>query len=169
VRPHVFGALRLLVLPTLALAAVAAFLPGRIEIAARVYALIACAVVLAFVLRALRRAYPLSAPLTNAAHTSPAGTRPPTLAQLENEVALGIAGTFDLHHRLRPHLRSLTADLLETRRRTSLDRDPEAARAILGEETWDLVRPGRPAPEDRLARGLSVPELRSVLESLERV
>ena len=30
---------------------------------------------------------------------------------------------------------------------------------LVGEETWELVRPDRPAPEDRLARGISPQEL----------
>ena len=56
-----------------------------------------------------------------------------------------------------------------TRRRLSLDDDPEAARQIVGDETWELVRSDRPPPKDRPARGLPVSELDRVVESLERV
>jgi hypothetical protein len=87
---------------------------------------------------------------------------------LEDEAALGVAGAFDLHHRLRPRLRPLAIGLLSSRQRISLDGDPEAARAALGPKTWDLVRHDRPPPEDRLARGIPISELRSVVETLER-
>jgi hypothetical protein len=51
----------------------------------------------------------------------------------------------------------------------SLDHEPAAARAALGDDTYELLRPDRVPPEDRLARGLPVPELRGIVESLERV
>jgi hypothetical protein len=88
---------------------------------------------------------------------------------LEHETALGVSGAFDLHHRLRPRLRKIATGLLAARRRVSLDDGPEPARAILGDETWDLVRRDRPPPENRLARGLPVTELRRVVDSLEQV
>lgn len=162
------GAARALVLPTAALVAVASFYPGRLELAVRIYALVLCAAVIALALSALRRALPpvraLEAPR---ARTAPQPVA--RLGRLEDAAALGVAGAFDLHHRLRPRLRTLARGLLASRRGISLDGDPDAARAALGEETWQLVRPDRPPPEDRLARGLGVPELATVVESLERV
>ncbi len=92
-----------------------------------------------------------------------------TWRRLEQETVLGIAGSFDLHFRLGPRLRGLATDLLAARRSVSLDRDPERARTLVGEETWELVRPDRPAPEDRLARGVPINDLRRVVESLERL
>jgi hypothetical protein len=59
--------------------------------------------------------------------------------------------------------------LLTTRRRISLDAEPEAARAALGGEAYELVRPDRPPPQDRLARGLPADELGRVVRSLESV
>jgi hypothetical protein len=59
--------------------------------------------------------------------------------------------------------------LLSTRRGISLDSQPDAARAALGGEAYDLVRPDRPPPENRLARGLPVAELDRVVQSLEGV
>ena len=91
------------------------------------------------------------------------------LARLEQEVALGAAGSFDLHHHLRPRLRALTGELLTTRRRLSLDDDTAQAREALGEETWELVRSERPPPEDRLARGIEPEALNRVVTSLERI
>lgn len=169
-RRDVLAGVRLLLLPTFALAVVAGVLPGRAGLAIRVYALVLCVVVLRVAVRALGRAYPPAQPLRPRAARSSDDRRPPTsLRRLENAAALGVAGAFDLHHRLRPRLRRLAADLVETRRRISLDRDPEAARAALGDTAWELVRGDRPPPADRLARGLPISDLRSVVESLERM
>ena len=169
-RRDLAGAIRLLVLPTLALVAVALFVPGRLPPAVRAYALVACAVALGVVLLALRRAYPTAAPLRRGARPSSHRRRPPpTLARIEDEAALGVSSAFDLHHRLVPRLRSITAGLLTSRRRVSLDADHEEAGRAVGKETWELVRPDRPRPEDRLARGMRAAELRRAVESLERI
>ena len=169
-RRDLAATIRLLVLPTLALAVVVAFLPGRLSLAIRLYGLVVCAVALGLALAALRRTYPRAAPLRRpVTRTVPRRTPPPSLARLEHETAIGVAGSFDLHHRLRPRLRLLAQGVLATRRRVSLDGEPEAARGAIGEETWKLVRSDRPPPEDRLARGLSLSELDRVVESLERV
>jgi len=170
VKRDLVGALRLLVVPTLALAAIATFAPGRLGLAVRIYALVLSAVVLGLALFALRRSYPRTQPLRKSASHGDRGRRPPlTLVRLEHEAALGVAGAFDFHHRLRPHLRELAFGLLSTRRGISPDADPDLVGAILGEDTWDVVRKDRPPPEDRLARGLPLPELRRVVESLERI
>jgi hypothetical protein len=170
VRRDLFGALRLAVLPTIGLALVAAFVPGRLELAARVYALLLVLIVVGYALKALRDAYPPASRLRTAAvSTEGDRARPSSLAQIEHECALGVASSFDVHHRLRPRLRDLAAGLLSARRHISLDRDPAEAREALGEPAWELVRPDRPPPEDRLARGIPVADLRVVVESLERV
>ena len=56
-----------------------------------------------------------------------------------------------------------------SRKRISLAAQSAAARDALGDPTWELVRPDRPAPEDRLARGLTMHELEHVVDSLESV
>jgi hypothetical protein len=159
----------MLIPATLALLFVVAFVPGQLTLAARIYALVVCGTALLAALGALRRAYPSVAPRSRKARGRPRRRGPSSLARLEDETALGVAGSFDLHHRLRPRLREIAAGVLEARRRVSLDRDPEVAQELLGAETWSLLRPNRPPPEDRLARGLPVAELRRVVDSLERV
>jgi hypothetical protein len=160
---------RLLVLPTLALGFVVAFVPGRVELAIRIYALVLSGAALVLLLAALRRAYPRETPLRGPAGAERPRAVPGMLARLEQEAALGVAGSFELHFRLRPRLRMLAADLLAARRGVSLDDAPERARELLGPETWDLVRADRPPPADRLARGLPINELLRVVESLERL
>ena len=160
---------RALVLPTLVLLAVLAFVPGRTELAIRVYALVLCGVALALLVAAIRRAYPRAAPLRHRTARPGRTTRdaPAMLARLEQEVVLGAAGSFDLHHHLRPRIRTIAAELLTARRRVSLDGDQTAARALLGEDAWELVRKDRPPPEDRLARGIAPDMLDRVVTSLE--
>jgi hypothetical protein len=170
VRRDLIRIVRLLVPSTIALVAVVAFVPGRAELAIRVYALLLSAVGLTLMVSALRRAYRPAAPLRRASKRRTERREiPGTLARLEQEAALGVAGSFDLHHRLRPRLRGLAADLLATRRNISLDRDAESARHALGEETWGLVREDRPPPADRRARGIPISELTRVVESLEKL
>jgi hypothetical protein len=170
VKRDVGEALRLLVLPTLALVIVAGAAPGRLELTARIYALIVCGTGLVVALRALRRADPPETPLRDPAERPDRARRPPpSLARLEQVSALGVASSFDLQYRLLPPLRSIAGGLLAARRRVDLDAEQETARRILGEETWELVRPARPAPRDRISRGVSPDELGRVVDSLERV
>jgi hypothetical protein len=170
VRRDLIRVVRLLVPATIALVAVVAFVPGRAELAIRLYALLLSAVVLALTVSALRRSYGPAAPLRRPSKRPPARREiPGTLVRLEQETALGVAGSFDLHHRLRPRLRGLARDLLAARRNVSFDRDAENARRALGEETWGLVRDDRPPPVDRLARGIPISELTRVVESLEKL
>jgi hypothetical protein len=169
VKRNLVAAARALIVPTLAVLVVAAFLPGRLSLSVRVYALVVCAAVMVVALAALRRVYPPASALGSGGRGKAMPARPPSLERMVNYVALGVAGSFDLHHRLRPRVRSIAAGLLSSRRRVSLDAQPRESREILGEETYDLVRADRPPPEDRLARGLPIAELGRVVDSLERV
>ena len=169
-RRHVFAALKFLVLPTIAFVVVVGFAPGHAGLALRVYALVVCGTALVLALLALRQAFPPERPLHRDGRVHRERRGPPSsLARIEHEAALGVSGSFDLHYRLAPRLRSIASGLLESRRRVSLERQPEAARAILGESTWSLVRPDRGAPDDRLARGIPSEELARVVDSLEAI
>jgi hypothetical protein len=158
---------RVLVPVTLAVVVAAVVVPGRAALLLRVYALFLCVVALGLTLSALRRAYPPASapgrPRRREADRQPAG-----LARLEHLLSLGVAGAFDYHHRVRPRLTRLASGLLASRRRIAIE-DAELARAILGGETWELVRPDRPPPEDRLARGVPIAELDRAIAALERV
>lgn len=164
-----FSAARFLGIPTLGVLFVAGFASKWLGVAVRIYALLLCAAALVLVLSALRRAFPQAAPLRARTRRRDLRQHPGSLNRLEQLSILGVAGAFDLHHRLRPRLRTIAQGVLATRRQVSLDHEPAAARAALGDDTYELLRPDRVPPEDRLARGLPVPELRSVVESLERV
>jgi hypothetical protein len=72
----------------------------------------------------------------------------------------------ELHLRLRPVLREIAANGLR-RRGVDLDEQPQAAQELLAPETWELVRPDRPRPDDAFARGLAPARLNAVLDDLE--
>ena len=168
-RREVRRALPLLVVATFALVVIAAFVPGQLGLGARIYALVLCVTALALALMALRRAFPAERRLREGGR-APSRPRPPaSLARIEHEAALAVASSFELHYRFAPRLRSIAASLLVSRRRISLAAQPVAARNALGASTWELVRPDRPAPEDRLARGVTAQELERAVDSLEAV
>ncbi len=168
-RRNVRRAGRFLILPTLALVVVVAFLPGRVELATQMYALLLCGLAFLLAVAAIRESYPPESPLRPKRPTGLEAEPPPTLAQIEKETALAAAGTFDLHWRLRPRLRELAISLLAARRGVSLDGDPESARQILGDETWELVRRDRPPPSERAGRRGSPATLERLVDSLERL
>jgi hypothetical protein len=93
----------------------------------------------------------------------------PTLEKTYRETVLGIARAFDFHVRLRPVLREIARQRLESRRGIELDAQGDAARAALGDEAYELLRPDRPPPERRFDPGVDPPTLHRVLDALERI
>jgi hypothetical protein len=170
VRSAVPRGIRLLVLPTIVLLGVAVFASGRLEPAVRIYALIVCAVVLTLAVGSLRDAFPRTTRRRSPRRERDRRADPRrSLGQLENEVTTGVGNALDFHFLLRPHLRLIAAGLLERRRGVALDDEPERARRLLGDETWELVRADRPVPADRRGPGLSTDALERVVLSLERL
>ena len=95
--------------------------------------------------------------------------RPASLVQIEHETALGVSGSFGLHFRLRPRLRAIAAGLLMSRRRIRLDEDTALARAALGDETWELLRPDRRPLKTDSAAACREHELLRSIDALERI
>jgi hypothetical protein len=95
----------------------------------------------------------------------PPFTRPPELVRIEREITLGGTSAGHLRTRLLPLLREAAAA------RTGIDFElqPDRAHAALGDETWELLRPDRPAPVDRNAAGLPLRRVRAVVERLEQL
>ncbi len=85
----------------------------------------------------------------------------PELEKLEREVTLATASAYDLHFRLVPHLREIAQARLE---RSGRSPSPET----LG-RWWELLRPDRPAPEDRFGKGITAAELRALVADLEKM
>jgi hypothetical protein len=103
-----------------------------------------------------------------ALHRPPAtASRPVELLRVERDLELGIAGAGNAHHRLLPSLREVAAARLASRHGVELERKPDAARELLGEDVWELLRPDRPEPADRFDSGVPRDQVAAVLERVE--
>ncbi len=92
----------------------------------------------------------------------------PELDRLERAVYVGAARAFDLHYRLRPVLREITATRLE-RRGLRLDSQKDAVRELLGDELWELTRPDREPPANRHSPGPGLEPLRRMVTRMEEL
>ena len=88
-------------------------------------------------------------------------TRLPGLERMEREVTLARLSSFDLHFRLLPHLREIA--------QARLERDGKAPSPETLGRWWELLRPDRPAPDDRFAPGISETDLSALVADLERL
>lgn len=162
---------RLLLLPTIALAAALAIAPSRAALEVHVWLLVVLGLALISFLALVEAAYPRTASPFDASlirHPEPA-QRPSSLVRLEREVSMAGSAAFDVHFRLRPTVTELATELLSARRGIDLANDPDAARAVLGEDVWALVRPDLTAPTDRHAAGIDEAGADRVLTALERI
>ena len=89
------------------------------------------------------------------------------LRQVGRALTAAQASEYGVDRDLRPLFRPIAAMRL-ARRGVDLDRHPEEARAILGEQLWELVRAGR-FGSNRVAGGISAAGLQSLIERLERI
>lgn len=164
-------ALEIALVPTIALGLALAIAPAHAALMVRIWLLVVLGEALLATAGAIRASCP-DGPSPFAAALSQDDTprlELPELARLEREVAMATGSAFDLHFRLRPTVRALAAGLLRSRRGVDLDGSPEHARALLGDETWQLVRDDRPAPRDRRGPGIDLARLERVVASLERL
>lgn len=88
---------------------------------------------------------------------------------LVRDIELSTYNAFHLHARLRPLLRDIAAHRLRARYGVELDAEPGRARELVGAAAWELVRPDRAFPEDRLAKGPELAELAGVVDELEAI
>jgi hypothetical protein len=88
---------------------------------------------------------------------------------LVRDLELSTYSAFHLHARLRPMLRDVAAHRLRSRYGVELDAEPVRARELVGAAAWELVRPDRPPPADRLSTGPTPAELRTVVDELEAI
>lgn len=144
------------------------FLPGRRELALDLLLLLIAAGAIVALVRALSGLAP-RAPERRVARARRVSQRLTELDRTERAVLLSASTAFDLHYRLRPILREVAGMRLATRRGLGLDTDTEAARAVVGEATWELVRPDREPPELRFGPGIPAQQLREVVAVLERI
>ncbi len=100
--------------------------------------------------------------------SKPARVRPRDLERLEVLLGATELSAAQTHATLRPLLREIAAAALN-RRGLRLAGNPDAARALLGDELWELVRPGRPRPANARGPGAALEEISAMTERLERL
>jgi hypothetical protein len=134
-----------------------------------VYVLFLAAVLFALLVARLRTALP-AAPSFEALLARPKEHQSPVeqFDTIRRRVAMGSYSEAELYSRLRPLVRDIVAARLSRRYSVDLEREPERARALVGEgRVWELARPDRTRPSDQLARGWSERELEQLVEELE--
>ena len=97
----------------------------------------------------------------------PEPSPPEELLRMDRQLVLGSADADHAHRRLLPLLRSVAAARIAARHGFELERRPEQARALLGEDVWELLRPDRPEPPDRHADGVPHKSIVAVIERVE--
>jgi hypothetical protein len=146
--------------------------PVSIQQLLAAYVLLLAAVALAALTRIARSASdePASSELDAALRPRVAGPmRPLELVRTEREITLGTSNAGNLHRRLLPILREVAAARLAAGHNVDLVRRPETARKLLGEDAWQLLRPDRPEPSDHDGPGIPMRQLRSVVDTLEKL
>jgi hypothetical protein len=93
--------------------------------------------------------------------------RPEQLVRLERLISSAEASTLHTHAYLRPALVEVATRRLATHGYALDTIAPETGRELLGEPLWELVRPGRPFPEDRHAPGVPGAQIDAMLDVLE--
>ena len=96
-----------------------------------------------------------------------AATEPVELLRMQRELELGIAGAGYAHNRLLPLLRGVASSRLTSRHGIELERRPDAARAVLGDEAWQWLRPDRPEPVDRFDPGIPRDQVERLIATVE--
>ena len=160
------------ILATLLLVGMLAFRPVSPEIAFDGYVLLLGAILLFALVGATTESDPDArrSLYEQALESSPPGAeRPPELARTEREVALSVGSAFYEHFRLRPLLREIAAQRLESRFATGVDRPRMGARDSLPDHAWELLDADRKPPRDRHGPGIPVERLREIVDALERI
>jgi hypothetical protein len=97
----------------------------------------------------------------------PAASQPMELLRMQRELVLGNADADHADRRLLPLLRAAAATRIAARHGFELELRPGAARALLGEDAWELLRPDRPQPADRHGPGVPQKRLEALIERVE--
>lgn len=167
----VFRALRLLLLVSLAAGVVLMVTDGLGEVLLESYLLAVGAILLVAFVRTIRLELPSGLPshfdsALAAMRRAPAEAEEPPLV---HELRLSRLSAFHLHVRLRPLLSEIAAHRLWTHYGVELAAEPARANELVGPAAWEVVRPDRAPPTDRLARGLPLSGLRRIMTDLEHL
>jgi hypothetical protein len=156
-------------LAAVSLAALLAVRPLSTSRALAIWIVLLAALTLLTLVRHARRGRPRRRSRFEAAlhPRPPKSPQPVELMRIERELELGIADGTYAHRRFLPLLRAAAGARLESRHGIELERRPDAARALLGEDAWELLRPDRPEPADRHGPGLPRESVAALIERVE--
>jgi hypothetical protein len=172
IRATALRPLLLVLAATLALLVVLLSFPGREALAVYVYLLAIAALLLCTLARSVAQVGPVTSgsvlDLAPRGKGVPEG-RLPELETLTRLIMFASWSTTDVHYRLRPILREVAAHRLAAHRAIDLAEQPGAARAVVGEAAWELLRPDRPDPADRHGSGMEISALAAVIDALEKI
>lgn len=134
-----------------------------------IWVVVAAALALTVLIRSGERDWPAPPQRFEAAlrRRKPAPSQAVEFLRMERELTLGMADADHAHRQLLPLLRSAAAARLAARHGIALERRPEAARALLGDEVWELLRPDQPGPDDRHGPGLAQEQVTAVIVAVE--
>lgn len=168
-RPPFRSAALLAFVGAVATAVVMLVLPGQRARAIDVYVLFLGAVILFALVRvtAGERTAPES-PLDRVHGERRAGERLPELARIEREVFLATAHELRRVRQLNSILHDIARHRLWTRRGIDLDREPDRARGVLGDDAWDVIASDVVTPDDAVPPK-ELERLRRVVDTLESV
>jgi len=93
--------------------------------------------------------------------------RPGVFLVMDREIELGILHAGQAHRRLLPLLRAAAAARLQARHGIELERGSPAARALLGDEAWEFLRPDREPPADPFGPGVPRETIADLIERVE--
>ena len=152
-----------------ALAPALALANQRHGLALLVYTLVVAGFILALLVDFLNRSLPRKA------FSWPPRTRtriePQPIKQFEKIERALVAASWNESHlyaSLRPLVREIVTARLRRHHRIDLEREPERARAVIGDGyAWSLARPERKPPLGPGGRGWSRSELKNLLDELE--
>ena len=133
------------------------------------YAIVVAAIGMASLTRTLSAARRGDAsPFERALRRAPVlPTRPNELIRVERDLVLGTESAGHFHGRLLPLLRGSAAARLAAHHGVDLERQPDAARRLLGDELWAFVRADREQPEDLYGPGPSRRLVRDLVDRIE--
>ena len=145
--------------------------PSRQSLFVGIYELVLAAIALGALVGSFRAFEPqlgMRSPFERAPEQPEEPHAIPELDRIGRLVVLGGANEFDLHYRLRPLLRQISAERLQDHYGVDLDREPERAKTLLGEGLWGVVRPDRKVGRRR-GPGLPAAELAGYVSTLEQL
>jgi hypothetical protein len=154
---------------TVALAIALGFGPHTRSLALAAYLDFLCALVVIGLAATIRSTFPPAPDPPRRRHRRRPEPRPPEQVDwVERQLGFARSSGRELHVYFRPLVAQIAAALLAREHGIGAGREPEWPRELVGEHVSELIRQDRPEP-DRHAPGLSLQELRQLVDELEAI